>query len=52
MELLSIFVEKFSLLNLPKCDEKDKKKKEKEKKKTTILIQLKSGNVLRSFLAI
>ena len=29
MELLSIFVEKFSLLNLPKCDEKDKKKKKK-----------------------
>ena len=33
MELLSIFVEKFSLLNLPKCDEKDKKKKKKKRKK-------------------
>ena len=32
MELLSIFVEKFSLLNLPKCDEKDKKKRKRKEK--------------------
>ena len=36
MELLSIFVEKFSLLNLPKCDEKDKKKRKRKEKNYNI----------------